>query len=89
VDRDQNGNELASDLELVRFAVPRRVYTMSHMEYAVDRIVWLHKNRKLVKGLKFTEEPPVLRFFVGRMRALDNWGANLVEAFRSDFGPDC
>jgi tryptophanase len=39
--------------------------------------------------LKFTEEPPVLRFFVGRMRALDNWGAKLVEAFRSEFGPDC
>ena len=89
MDRDQNGNELAADLELVRFAVPRRVYTMSHMEYAVDRITWLHKNRKLVKGLKFTEEPPVLRFFVGRMRALDNWGAKLVEAFRSEFGPDC
>ena len=89
MDRDQNGNELASDLELVRFAVPRRVYTMSHMEYAVDRITWLYKNRKLVKGLKFTEEPPVLRFFVGRMRALDNWGAKLVEAFRSEFGPDC
>jgi tryptophanase len=89
MDRDQNGNELASDLELVRFAVPRRVYTMSHVEYAVDRIVWLHKNRKLVKGLKFTEEPPVLRFFVGRMRALDNWGAKLVEAFASEFGPDC
>ena len=89
MDRDQNGNELAADLELVRFAVPRRVYTMSHMEYAVDRITWLYKNRKLVKGLKFTEEPPVLRFFVGRMRALDNWGAKLVEAFRSEFGPDC
>jgi tryptophanase len=89
MDRDQNGNELASDLELVRFAVPRRVYTMSHMEYAVDRITWLYKNRKLVKGLKFTEEPPVLRFFVGRMRALDNWGAKLVQAFQSEFGPDC
>lgn len=89
MDRDQNGNELASDLELVRFAVPRRVYTMSHMEYAVDRISWLYKNRKLVKGLKFTEEPPVLRFFMGRMGALDNWGAKLVQAFQSEFGPNC
>jgi hypothetical protein len=31
----------------------------------------------------------VLRFFVGKLSALDNWGANLVKAFQADFGPDC
>jgi tryptophanase len=88
-DRAQDGTELAADVELVRFAVPRRVYTMSHIEYAVDRICWLYKNRDLVKGLRFVEEPPVLRFFVGRMRPLDNWGVKLVAAFESEFGKDC
>jgi tryptophanase len=88
MDRDRDGNKVASDLELARLAVPRRVYTMSHIEYAVDRLIWLHKNRDLVKGLKFVSEPPVLRFFFGRLAPLDDWAARLVEAFQSDFGPN-
>jgi tyrosine phenol-lyase len=88
MDRDQNGNEVYSDLELARLAVPRRVYTMSQIEYVVDRLNWLYKNRDLVKGLKFVEEPPVLRFFFGKLTALDNWGAKLVQAFKKDFGAD-
>jgi tyrosine phenol-lyase len=86
MDRDQDGNEVCSDLELARIAVPRRVYTMSHIEYAVDRISWLHKHRDLIGGLKFVEEPPVLRFFFGKLEALDNWGAKLADAFKKEFG---
>ncbi len=86
MDRDREGNEVPSDLELVRFAVPRRVYTMSQIEYAVDRVTWLHRNRNLIQGLKFVEEPPVLRFFVGRLVPLESWAAKLVDAYRSDFG---
>ncbi len=89
MDRAQDGTELASDLELSRFAVPRRVYTMSHMKYAVDRLKWLLAHRDLVKGLQFYEEPPVLRFFVGKLSAMDDWGAKLVKAFQADFGYDC
>ena len=88
-DRDQNGNEVLSDLELARLAVPRRVYTMSHIEYAVDRLAWLYRNRDLVEGLRFVDEPPVLRFFFGRLEPLNNWGARLAERFRADFGSDC
>ena len=54
----------------------------------VDRLAWLLENRKLVGGLKFYQEPPVLRFFTGKLKALDNWGAKLVEAFQADFGPN-
>jgi len=86
MDRDQEGNEVLSDLELDRLAVPRRVYTISHIEYVVDRVAWLHKHRDLVKGLKFVEEPPVLRFFFGRLEPLDNWGKKLGEVFKKDFG---
>jgi len=89
MDRDQDGKELPSDLELVRFAVPRRVYSMSHVEYAVDRIKWLYDHRDLVEGLEFTYEPPVLRFFDGRLKPRNGWGARLVAAFQADFGPDC
>ncbi|MGB2770425.1 MAG: tryptophanase, partial [Candidatus Zixiibacteriota bacterium] len=88
MDRDKDGNDVFSDLELARLAVPRRVYTMSQIEYAVDRLSWLYKHRDLVKGLKFVEEPPVLRFFFGKLEALDNWGAKLAEAFKKDFGTD-
>ncbi|MCJ7578343.1 MAG: tryptophanase [candidate division Zixibacteria bacterium] len=88
MDRDQDGNEVYSDLELARLAVPRRTYTMSHIEYVVDRIKWLHQHRDKVKGLKFVEEPPVLRFFFGKLEALDNWGAKLAEAFKKEFGPN-
>ena len=88
-DRDANGNEVHADLELARLAVPRRVYTLSHIEYAVDRLTWLYQHRDRVKGLKFVEEPKVLRFFFGKLQPLDNWGADLARAFEADFGPDC
>jgi len=88
MDRDKDGNEVYSDLELARLAIPRRVYTMSHIEYVVDRLNWLFKHKDLVKGLKFVEEPPVLRFFFGKLMPLDNWGVKLAQAFKKEFGPD-
>jgi len=87
MDRDKEGNEVLSDLELTRVAIPRRVYTMSHIEYAVDRINWLYKHRDLIKGLKFVYEPPVLRFFLGKLEAIDDWGRNLCEVFKKELGP--
>jgi tryptophanase len=87
MDRDAQGNEVYADLELARLAVPRRVYTMSQIEYVVDRLTWLFKHRDLVKGLKFVQEPKVLRFFFGRLEALDNWEAGLAKAFEAEFGP--
>ncbi len=89
MDRDAQGNDVYSDMELCRLAVPRRVYTVSHIDYVVDRLAWLHENRKLIGGLKFLHEPPVLRFFTGKLEALDRWDKKLAEAFRSDFGSDC
>jgi tryptophanase len=87
VDRDpKTGKETMADIELTRIALPRRVYTVSHMEYAIDRINWLYKHRNLVKGLKFYFEPPVLRFFDGRLEAIDNWGKDLAEAFKKEIG---
>jgi tryptophanase len=86
MERDKDGKEVYADLELARLAVPRRVYTMSQIEYVVDRLSWLLRNKNLVGGLKFIEEPPVLRFFFGKLAALDGWGKKLVEAFKKDFG---
>ncbi len=65
------------------------MYTVSHMDYVVDRLDWLYQHRNLVGGLKFYHEPPVLRFFTGKLEALDGWGKRLAEAFKADFGPNC
>jgi len=86
MDRDKDGNEVPSDLELTRLAVPRTVYTVSHAEYVAERVGWLYQKRNLVKGLRFVEEPPVLRFFFGKLEPIDNWGAKLAEEFKKEFG---
>ncbi len=88
MDRDEHGNDVPSDLELCRMAVPRRVYSISHIEYVVDRLGWLYDHRQLVGGLRFIEEPPVLRFFTGRLTALDGWSTKLADAFQADFGDE-
>ncbi|HOB20439.1 MAG TPA: beta-eliminating lyase-related protein, partial [Candidatus Atribacteria bacterium] len=84
--RDEDGNEVLSNMELLRLALPRRVFTMSQVKYAVDRIVWLYENRHMIGGLAFVEEPKVLRFFFGRLEAIGDWQEKLVRKFRQDFG---
>lgn len=85
-DRDENGNETLSNMELLRLAMPRRVFTLSQVKYAVDRISWLYENRKLIGGLTFVEEPKILRFFFGRLKPYGQWQSKLVDKFREDFG---
>jgi tryptophanase len=89
MDRDEQGNDVPSDMELLRLAVPRRVFTMSHFQYATDRLKWLHEHREMIGGIEFYDEPPVLRFFGGLLKPKGNWGAALAEAFEKDFGSDC
>jgi tyrosine phenol-lyase len=84
--RDENGNDIPADVELLRLAFPRRVFTLSQVKYMEDRVTWLYKNRELVGGLEWVEEPPVLRFFVGKLKAKANWPEKLVKQFRKDFG---
>lgn len=84
--RDENGNDILADLELMRLAFPRRVFTLSQVEYLIDRLNWLYHNRQLVGGLKFVEEPPVLRFFMGRLAPTSDWPEKLVAKFKADFG---
>jgi tryptophanase len=89
MDRDAQGNDVPADMELLRLAVPRRVFTMSHFQYVADRMEWLYRHRKLIGGLEFYEEPPVLRFFAGLMKPTkSNWGAALADAFEKDFGAE-
>ncbi|MDR1673678.1 MAG: tryptophanase [Bacteroidales bacterium] len=84
--RDENGNETYADMELLRLAVPRRVFTLSQIKYVADRMTWLHRNRELIGGLKFVYEPPVLRFFMGGLEPVSDWTQKLIAKFKEDFG---
>lgn len=69
--RDKDGNEYFPALELVRLTIPRRVYTYAHMDYVADSVIKTYEHRKDIKGLKWTYEPPVLRFFTGRFEPVE------------------
>lgn len=84
--RDADGNDIFSDLELMRLAMPRRVFTLSQVKYVADRLKWLYENRELVGGLRFNYEPKVLRFFLGRLEPTSPWPQKLIEKFRADLG---
>ncbi|MEA4976203.1 MAG: tryptophanase [Paludibacter sp.] len=84
--RDEYGNETYADMELLRLAVPRRVFTLSQIKYVEDRLTWLYDNRELIGGLKFNYEPPVLRFFMGKLEPTSDWPQKLMAKFKEDFG---
>jgi len=84
--REPDGSERYAELELLRLAVPRRVFTLSQIKFVADRVKWLWDNRNLIGGLEWTEEPAVLRFFFGRMKEKGFWQEKLVEKFKADFG---
>ncbi len=84
--REPDGTEPMADMELVRLALPRRVFTLSQVNYAIDRISWLHAHRRMIGGLRFIEEPEILRFFYGRLEPIGGWVDDLVAQFRADFG---
>jgi len=85
-ERGLDGSETLANMELLRLALPRRVFTLSQVKYAVDRIDWLYQNREMIGGLKFIEEPEILRFFYGRLAPVSDWQEKLVAKFRADFG---
>jgi tyrosine phenol-lyase len=64
------GGETAPPLELVRFAIPRRVYTQSHIDFVVEACADLYERRKTLRGLKMVFEPPFLRHFTARFEEI-------------------
>ncbi|MFN8264776.1 MAG: tryptophanase [Chitinophagaceae bacterium] len=58
---------IPSTMELVRLAIPRRVYTQSHIDYVAEVIIEVFNNRNAIIGLKITEEAPLLRHFTAKM----------------------
>ena len=87
-ERNPDGSERLASMELVRLAMPRRVFTLSQVEYVIDRVKWVYDHRELVGGLRFVHEPATLRFFTGRLEATSDWPEKLAEAYIKDFGED-
>jgi tryptophanase len=61
-----SGRTLYPELELVRLAIPRRVYTNMQITYVAESIIDLYRNRHTLRGLAMTYEAPVLRHFTAR-----------------------
>lgn len=70
----ETGEHHKPKLELVRVTIPRRVYTLAHMDVVAESIINVYKNRDKIKGLKFVYEAPQLRFFTARFEPLEAWG---------------
>jgi tryptophanase len=62
----EDGTFEPAAMELVRLAIPRRVYTQSHMDYVIEVINHVYQRRNELKGVRFTYEPPMLRHFTAR-----------------------
>jgi len=58
----------AAKMDLIRLAIPRRVYTQSHIDYVVEVILEVWKNRSSIRGLNLLYEAPFLRHFTARLR---------------------
>jgi len=63
---DKDGKLIPPPMELVRMAIPRRVYTQSHIDYLIEVILEVYKNRKSLKGYEITYQAPMLRHFTAQ-----------------------
>ncbi|MCZ2460208.1 MAG: tryptophanase [Chitinophagales bacterium] len=65
---DQDKKLIPAQMELVRLAIPRRVYTQSHIDYVTEVIIEVFNKRDEIKGLEIVEEPPMLRHFTAKLK---------------------
>jgi tyrosine phenol-lyase len=68
------GEETPGAQELVRLAIPRRVYTQSHIDYVVEAILEVWRRREGIGGYQFMEQAPILRHFTARFEPLQAFG---------------
>ncbi len=65
---DENGTLIPAAMELVRLAIPRRVYSRQHLDYVVQILIRLFENQTEAKGLEITYEPSFLRHFTAKFK---------------------
>ncbi|MHB8907059.1 MAG: beta-eliminating lyase-related protein, partial [Melioribacteraceae bacterium] len=67
---DEKGKLIPAMMELVRLAIPRRVYTQSHIDYVAEVMIEVFKNRDKMKGYAITYEAPMLRHFTAKFKPI-------------------
>jgi tryptophanase len=67
----KTGDFRPAALELVRLAIPRRVYTQSHVDYSAEVVNEVYARRRELRGLKMVYEAPYLRHFTARFQPLE------------------
>ena len=67
----KTGQNRLPKLELVRLTIPRRVYTQAHMDVTAESVIRVMNRASEVRGLRFTYEPAMLRFFQGRFETCE------------------
>jgi tryptophanase len=65
-----DGSETPASMELVRLAIPRRVYTQSHVDYVIEVARWVADRAGELRGFRIVEQPRVLRHFTARFEPL-------------------
>jgi tryptophanase len=65
-----DGTETAAEMDLVRLAMPRRVYTQSHADYVVEVFEEVVRRREQLRGLRIVRQPKQLRHFTARFEPL-------------------
>jgi tryptophanase len=65
-----DGSEVPAAMDLVRLAIPRRVYTQSHIDYVAEAVLALHARRETLRGWRIAEAPKFLRHFTARFEPL-------------------
>src|SRR6185295_18847975 len=68
---DDGAEEKPAAMELVRLAIPHRVYTQSHIDYVIEAILQVHERRESIAGYRIVHQPPFLRHFSARFEPYD------------------
>ncbi|MFN8244081.1 MAG: tryptophanase [Ferruginibacter sp.] len=67
---DEQHQLVPAPLELVRLAIPRRVYTQSHIDYVAEVIIEVFSKKENIRGLEIVEEAPLLRHFTAKLKTV-------------------
>jgi tryptophanase len=67
---DSTGRLISPAMELVRLAIPRRVYTQSHIDYVIEVVQEVYENRSQLRGFRIIEEAPMLRHFTAKFERM-------------------